>query len=99
MDLGLRFAHESYQFFYRQNGQNWTPFGGPQPSYKLSDEYCGGLAFTGTFIALSAHDMSGQMRAADFSRFEYREFPAQTGFLSAPFPAHQTTEQEVVADL
>ena len=39
----------------------------------LSDEHCGGLSFTGTFLALTCQDLSGRSLTADFHWAEYTE--------------------------
>lgn len=72
--LGLTFEHERFWFEYSLDGANWQKIEHDFQSFKLSDEYCGGLCFTGTFIALSCHDMSGQRAVADFDFFSYQEF-------------------------
>jgi xylan 1,4-beta-xylosidase len=71
--LKVRFAGPVFQFFYSADGQNWKPVGGDFEAGKLADDYCQGLAFTGTFIGLCAQDLSGGHRAADFDYFSYRE--------------------------
>ncbi|GGJ42342.1 glycoside hydrolase family 43 protein [Deinococcus roseus] len=76
--LGVTFQGEHFGFEVSLNGQDWQPFGPQYDSWKLSDEHCGGLSFTGTFVALSAHDMSGQGCPADFDHFEYQEFDGET---------------------
>lgn len=71
--LGVDFDKEVFRFQYSGDGANWTLIGPDFESAKLSDEYCGGLGFTGTFIALCAQDLSGCRLPADFDYFSYRE--------------------------
>lgn len=71
--LRVRFERASFQFFYSSDGERWLEIGPEFESYKLSDDYCNGLAFTGTFIAVCAQDLAGTRQHADFDFFEYRE--------------------------
>jgi xylan 1,4-beta-xylosidase len=71
--LAVEFDNEVFRFQFSRDGASWVPIGPDFPSAKLSDEYCGGLGFTGTFIALCAQDLSGNRLPADFDYFEYRE--------------------------
>jgi xylan 1,4-beta-xylosidase len=71
--LAVDFAREFFQFQFSRDGMNWVPIGPDFESANLSDEHCGGLGFTGTFIALCAQDLSGSRLPADFDHFEYRE--------------------------
>lgn len=71
--LRVTFERATFQFSYSSDGQTFLEIGPKFESYKLSDDYCNGLAFTGTFIALSAQDLSGTRKHADFDFFEYRE--------------------------
>ncbi|RIH90422.1 Beta-xylosidase [Meiothermus granaticius NBRC 107808] len=70
--LRVRFARETFSFAYSANGQDWQPIPLQFPAYKLSDDYCRGLGFTGTFIGLCAQDLSGSRLPADFDFFSYR---------------------------
>lgn len=72
--LAVDFNREVFQFQYSRDGSSWTLLGPNFKSAKLSDEYCGGLGFTGTFIALCTQDLSGSRLPADFDYFDYREF-------------------------
>jgi xylan 1,4-beta-xylosidase len=71
--LKVKFERATYQYGYSQDGQNWTWLEPQFESYKLSDDYCGGLAFTGAFIGLCAQDLAGSRLHADFDYFEYLE--------------------------
>ena len=71
--LKVQFQRHTYRFCYSPDGENWSWLEPKFESYKLSDDYCGGLAFTGTFIALCAQDLAGTRQHADFDFFEYLE--------------------------
>ena len=71
--LRPNFAKHTFQFSYSSDGNNWLEIGPAFESYKLSDDYCNGLAFTGTFIALCVQDLAGTKKHADFDFFEYQE--------------------------
>lgn len=71
--LKVQFQRHTYRFGYSPDGENWSWLEPKFESYKLSDDYCGGLAFTGTFIALCAQDLAGTRHHADFDFFEYLE--------------------------
>jgi len=71
--LAVEFDNEVFRFQFSRDGASWVPIGPDFPSAKLSDEYCGGLGFTGAFIALCAQDLSGNRLPADFDYFGYRE--------------------------
>jgi xylan 1,4-beta-xylosidase len=71
--LAVDFDREVFRFQFSDDGANWRPIGPDFQSAKLSDEHCGGLGFTGTFVALCAQDLSGSRLPADFDYFEYRE--------------------------
>ncbi len=71
--LRVRFTGLSFQFGYTQVQGQWEDIGPTFEAGKLSDDYCQGLSFTGTFIALCCQDLSGQAKPADFAYFRYRE--------------------------
>jgi xylan 1,4-beta-xylosidase len=71
--LAVDLDHETFRFLFSNDGADWVRIGPDFESAKLSDEHCGGLGFTGTFIALCAQDLSGNRLAADFDYFDYRE--------------------------
>ncbi|UBV42336.1 glycoside hydrolase family 43 protein [Deinococcus taeanensis] len=71
--LEVRYSGHTFAFAYRAAGAGWTPVGPAFPAGLLSDEHCGGLSFTGTFLALTCQDLSGQRRPATFHWAEYRE--------------------------
>ncbi len=71
--LRVRFARETFQFYYSRDGATWQPIGPAFESWRLSDDYCQGLAFTGTFIGMCVQDLAGTRLHADFDSFEYRE--------------------------
>ena len=77
--LRVHFQRQTYRFAYSRDGQAWNWLEPEFESYKLSDDYCGGLAFTGTFIGLCAQDLAGTRLHADFDFFEYLEFTSPQG--------------------
>jgi xylan 1,4-beta-xylosidase len=71
--LRVEFEHALFRFRYSRDAQIWSDIGPEFLSAKLSDEHCGGLAFTGTFLALCVQDLTGARLPADFDYFEYEE--------------------------
>ncbi len=71
--LKLVFSAEVFHFEYALADKNWSKIGPDFETGKLSDDFCQGMSFTGTFIALCAQDLSGAQRHADFGYFSYRE--------------------------
>ncbi|KUF09352.1 glycoside hydrolase family 43 protein [Pseudoponticoccus marisrubri] len=72
VDLAVRTDHATQRFLWRQGG-DWQEIGPPLDATLLSDE--GGLgehgSFTGNFVGMAAHDVTGQGRRATFTRFAY----------------------------
>jgi xylan 1,4-beta-xylosidase len=71
--LRVNFNRATFQFSYSSDNQTWHSIGPAFDSSHLSDDYCNGLAFTGTFIALCVQDLAGTKLHADFDFFEYLE--------------------------
>ena len=79
--LKLSLDHAELQFAYRAEGSEWQSIGPVLDASKISDEYATHLVdgyftdwgFTGAFIGLCAHDLSGGRLHADFDDFIYRE--------------------------
>ncbi len=69
--LRIVFEHQTFHFAYSSDAQHWQPIGPKFETYKLSDDYCNGLSFTGLFIALMAQDLAGTRLHADFDYFDY----------------------------
>ena len=57
--LAVVYSGASFHFEYSPDGQQWQSIGEPFSAGLLSDEHCGGLSFTGTFLALTCQDLSG----------------------------------------
>lgn len=74
VQLEVTYSGSTFQFAYSTDGETWQPIGEPFSAGLLSDEHCGGLSFTGTFLALTCQDMSGRRAPADFRWAEYTEF-------------------------
>lgn len=70
--LKVRYERDTFGFAYSANGLDWSELPLRFPAYKLSDDHCRGLGFTGTFIGLCAQDLSGARLHADFDYFVYR---------------------------
>jgi len=71
--LRVSFERETFRFAYGTEPGAWQTIGPRFEAGRLSDDYCLGLSFTGTFIALCAQDLSGTRQCADFDYFLYRE--------------------------
>jgi xylan 1,4-beta-xylosidase len=69
--LRVTFERQHFYFEYSGDGGNWLRIGEPFETYKLSDDYCYDLSFTGAFIALCAQDLIGTRINADFDHFVY----------------------------
>jgi xylan 1,4-beta-xylosidase len=72
--LRVVFDSAFFWFQFSRDGVAWNEIGPHFESARLSDEHCGGLGFTGTFLALCAQDLRGARLAADFDYFDYQEF-------------------------
>ena len=75
VELRVEVDQERLYFGYRIGGGAWTWLPQMFDASILSDEANapGAPNFTGAFIGVAAHDMSGMARPADFDYFEYRE--------------------------
>jgi xylan 1,4-beta-xylosidase len=71
--LRAEFAGVELRLSASPDGAGWQQVGPTFDAGKLSDDYCGGLGFTGTFICLCAQDLSDCSWQADFDYFSYRE--------------------------
>ena len=56
-----------------KTGTAWKPVGPVLPADILSDEHAYPMGFTGTFVGMACHDMSGRRMPADFDYFLYEE--------------------------
>jgi xylan 1,4-beta-xylosidase len=67
--------YERLKFAYRIEGGDWQWLPEQFDASVLSDEAAapGTPNFTGAFVGMCCHDMSGTRRPADFDYFEYRE--------------------------
>ena len=73
VELAVQYSGAAFHFEYRQGEAAWTRIGEDFSAGLLSDEHCGGLSFTGTFLALTCQDLSGRRLSADFLYAEYTE--------------------------
>jgi len=62
-----------YSYWYSFDGSEWREAPARFPTYKLSDDYARGAAFTGAFVGMFCVDGSGTRLPADFGYFTYRE--------------------------
>ncbi|MGL5956496.1 MAG: family 43 glycosylhydrolase [Brevinema sp.] len=61
------------RFSYRENSQaQWINIAQECSLYKLSDDYVSPLSFTGSFVGMGVHDMTGTGVEARFLSFQYR---------------------------
>lgn len=74
IQLEVTYDGPTFQFAYSADGSTFAPIGEPFSAGLLSDEHCGGLSFTGTFLALTCQDLSGRGLTANFRWAEYTEF-------------------------
>jgi len=77
---GAEYAHlkvkvrgETYTYHYSFDETAWHEIPVKFHSYKLSDDYVRGAAFTGAFVGMFCTDGSGTGLPADFDYFTYRE--------------------------
>jgi xylan 1,4-beta-xylosidase len=73
--LRVEVDYERLRFGYRVGGEDWQWLPEQFDASALSDEAAipGTPNFTGAFVGMCCHDMSGTRKAADFDYFEYRE--------------------------
>lgn len=66
---------DKLRFSWSLDGERWTQHEGELDHSLVSDEGGRGIAksFTGAFVGMACHDISGRRRPADFSFFEYVE--------------------------
>ena len=63
------------RFSWSLDGDRWTTSEGELDYSVVSDEAGRGYSksFTGAFVGMACHDISGRRQPADFEYFEYRE--------------------------
>lgn len=71
--LRVKVDYSKLQFYYSTDEKSWTAIGPELDASILSDEYVGNH-FTGAFVGLCCHDISGRKMHADFDYFEYKEY-------------------------
>jgi len=73
--VGLRAEGEgrNLRFSWEQEPGRWQTFGPTFDLARFSDEHPWPMAFTGLFVGLAAHDLSGTESRADFAGFSYEE--------------------------
>jgi xylan 1,4-beta-xylosidase len=72
--LGVHVDLADLRFRWSEDGRDWTPVGPVLDASILSDEAGPGAhgSFTGAFVGMAAHDLSGRGLPADFDFFAYR---------------------------
>lgn len=77
VELAVRTTGEVQQFYYRQGRAALSPFGPELDASILSDEAGKGEGanFTGNFVGMSAQDLTGRRKHADFNAFAYHCMP------------------------
>lgn len=72
--LGLDIRERELQFRFAPGNADWQPVGPVLDAGLLSDEGSGRAHgyFTGNFLGMAAHDISGRAAPADFAGFDYR---------------------------
>ena len=75
--LGLDIRERELQFRFAQGDADWQPVGPVLDAGLLSDEGSGRAHgyFTGNFLGMAAHDISGRGIPADFAGFRYCRSP------------------------
>ena len=75
VELRVEIDYERLHFAYRVNGTEWTWIPQQFDASILSDEATlpGMSGFTGAFVGMACHDMSGAGKHADFDWFDYTE--------------------------
>ena len=74
MFLEARIDGGTLQFAWSLDGKDWQSIPAALDQGLLSDEagMDGAEQFTGAFIGMSAHDLTGSRKPADFRWYEYR---------------------------
>lgn len=74
LKVSVRF--DEMRFNWSLDGVDWSPIGPPLDASILSDEAGKGEGanFTGAFVGMACHDVTGFRQAADFHSFSYVEF-------------------------
>ncbi|MEO0451641.1 MAG: glycoside hydrolase family 43 protein [Pseudomonadota bacterium] len=75
ISLRARVTGAELRFAYAIEATHWIDVGPVLDASLLSDEAGKGEGanFTGTFVGMGCHDLTGQGQPADFSHFEYRD--------------------------
>lgn len=78
--LAVKTEGHLQQFYYAQGDDELAPIGPTLDASVLSDEAGKGegASFTGNFIGMSAQDLTGRRKPADFSAFTYSCIPEST---------------------
>jgi xylan 1,4-beta-xylosidase len=73
--LRARVAFDKLKFSWSLDGEQWNAFEGELDYSLISDEAGRGYSksFTGAFVGMACHDISGRRQPADFEFFDYLE--------------------------
>jgi xylan 1,4-beta-xylosidase len=76
--IGVDVHLAELRFRWSVDGVTWNPVGPVLDASILSDEAGPGAhgSFTGAFVGMAAHDLTGRALPADFDFFTYRESPS-----------------------
>jgi len=69
--LAVEMKKHELQFFYSSTGKNWKAIGPVMDSSIYSDDYVDPFGFTGMFVGMACHDLTGRRKIADFEYFRY----------------------------
>ncbi len=71
--LAVEMKEGKILFSWSTEGDQWNKIGPSYEAYKFSDEYARPLGFTGMFVGIGCHDVSGRRAPADFDYLTYKE--------------------------
>ncbi len=69
--LRVNVTEREMRFSASPDEHSWKQIGDVHDSTKLSDDYTRGWGFTGAFVGVTAQDLRGTRKAADFGYFDY----------------------------
>lgn len=73
VQLRVTMDHRDLKYSWSSANGDWEELGPVFDTARLSDEHSWPMAFTGLFVGMAAHDLTGGGLAADFDRFSYYE--------------------------
>ena len=93
IELRARVHNADLQFAWSADGVVWTDVGPVLDASLLSDETGKGEGanFTGTFVGMACHDLTGQGNHADFQKFVFRDLSSSPVSDDAPAALEEIT--------